>query len=234
MEIFIYLLVGAGGAYLTKRILHKLAITAWQPFGKLVTNINTKSKVVALTYDDGPHPINTIKLLDIFQKLQVKATFFVVGKQIEQHPEIVKDILAQGHELGNHSYSHLPMIFRKPSFIKSEINRTDRLLRQLGADQDIHFRSPFGLKRFVLSFVLARSRKKNILWNLDPKDYMATNPESIENYVLEHIQPGSIILLHDGGGDRSSTVKATEFLIQNLRSRGYEFLTVSELIGLKV
>lgn len=234
MEIFIYLLVGAAGAYLTKRVLHKLSITKWQPFGELVTNVNTKKKVVALTYDDGPHPVNTSKLLDVFQKLQVKATFFVVGKNIEQHPEIIENILAQGHEIGNHSYSHLPMIFKRPSFIKSEINRTDRLLRELGVSKDIHFRSPFGLKRFVLSFILWQNRQKNILWNLDPKDYMATNPESIENYILDKIEPGSIILLHDGGGDRSSTVKATEVAIQQLQQQGYEFLTVSELLKLSV
>jgi peptidoglycan/xylan/chitin deacetylase (PgdA/CDA1 family) len=234
VKILIYLLVGLIILYLLSKILHKLATTKkYQFFGELVTNVNTTEKVVAFTYDDGPHPSNTNQLLDILDKFQAKATFFAIGKNIEKYPEIIQNILAQGHEVGNHSYSHLPMIFRKPSFINSEIEQTDRLLRQLGVNTDIHFRPPFGLKRLILSFILEQKHKKNILWNLDPKDCLATNPESIESYVITNIKPGAIILLHDGGGDRTPTVKATEFLLQNLQEKGYKFMTVSELLTLK-
>ena len=233
MNILTSLLVGAIGLGFAIVICHKLATTTkWQPFGELVTQVNTTRKVVALTYDDGPHPANTNRLLAILHKFQVKATFFAIGQNIEQYPEIITAIVAQGHELGNHSYSHLPMIWRTPSFINSELDRTDRLLRQLGVNTTIHFRPPFGLKRFILSFILARNQSKNILWNLDPKDYLATTSTSIEDYAIAHIQPGAIILLHDGGGDRSPTIAATEFLIQNLQAQGYEFMTVSELLTL--
>jgi peptidoglycan/xylan/chitin deacetylase (PgdA/CDA1 family) len=204
-----------------------------QLFGGLINKINTTEKVVALTYDDGPNPPYTQELLNILENLQAKATFFVVGKNVEQYPEIVKDILSKGHELGNHSYSHSAMIFKRPSVIRNEIKRTDRLLHKFGAKSNIHFRVPYGYKFIILPLILKRMQKKNILWNLDPKDYAASDSETIENYVIEHIQPGSIILMHDGGGDRSLTLTATENLIIKLRQQGYEFKTVSDLIELK-
>jgi peptidoglycan/xylan/chitin deacetylase (PgdA/CDA1 family) len=122
------------------------------------------------------------------------------------------------------------MISENPSFIRSEIEKTDQLLRQLGVKEEIHFRAPYGRKFLVLPYLLAKMNKKNILWNVNPNDYKAPNSEVIENYVLEHVSPGSIILLHDGGGDRSPTVAATESLIKKLGERGYTFKTVSELM----
>ncbi|MDJ0734033.1 MAG: polysaccharide deacetylase family protein [Nostocaceae cyanobacterium] len=218
--------------------LHKLATTSkFQIIGELITHVKTNEKIVALTYDDGPNPPYTNQLLSVLEKLQAKATFFVVGKNVEKHPEVVKLILSKGHELGNHSYSHLPMILKTPSFIKSDIDRTDKLIRQLGVQQKIHFRAPFGIKRFILPFMLDKMNKKNILWNLDPQDYAASNSKEIEDYVLEHIKPGSIILLHDGSQDgdenTSKTITATENLIEKLRQQGYQLKTVSELLMLR-
>jgi peptidoglycan/xylan/chitin deacetylase (PgdA/CDA1 family) len=164
------------------------------------------------------------------ERNQIKATFFVVGNIIEKHPATVRLVISKGHELGNHSYSHQKMISENPSFIRSEIEKTDQLLRQLGVKEEIHFRAPYGRKFLVLPYVLAKMNKKNILWNVNPNDYKALNSEVIENYVLEHVTPGSIILLHDGGGDRSPTVAATESLIKKLGERGYTFKTVSELM----
>lgn len=215
-------------------LTNKLAKTSkFQIFGELITEVKTQEKVIALTYDDGPNPPYTDKLLDTLERLQVKATFFVIGKNVEKYPQIAREIFLKGHELGNHSYSHLPLIWKKPSFIKSEIEKTDRLIRKLGVEGEIHFRSPFGFKLLLLPYILANMHKKNILWNVDPKDYAASKAEVIESHVLERVQPGSIILLHDGGGDRSLTIAATESLIQKLQAKGYQFKTVSELLALK-
>lgn len=209
---------------LVKKIANSLN---FQFFGVLVNQIDTKEKVVALTYDDGPNPPYTNQLLDILERNEIKATFFVIGKLVEKHPETVRLILSKGHEVGNHSYSHQQLIFKNPFFICSEIEKTDKLLRQLGAKQKIHFRAPYGRKLLVLPYILAKMRKKNILWNLDSKDYEAASSEVIENYVLEHVRPGSIILMHDGGSERSQTLIATERLIKKLQSNGYVFKTIS-------
>lgn len=205
--------------------------TKIQVLGELVSHVNTQEKVVALTYDDGPNPPYTNQLLDIFDRHHVKATFFVIGNMIEKHPETVRLVLSKGYELGNHSYSHKRMVFNSPSFIRSEIETTDNLLRQLGVKQEIHFRAPYGRKLIVLPYFLAQMHKKNILWNVNPKDYGASSSAAIANYVLEKVVPGSIINLHDGGGDRSKTVAATEIIIKKLQEKGYTFKTVSELIG---
>lgn len=212
---------------LLKRLANSLN---FQIFGELVNQVATKEKVVALTYDDGPNPPYTNQLLEILERNQIRATFFVIGKLVEKYPEIVRLILSKGHEVGNHSYSHQQLIFKSPWCIRSEIEKTDKLLHQLCVKQEIHFRAPYGRKLLVLPYILSKMRKKNILWNLDSKDYEASSYEVIENYVLEHVRPGSIILMHDGGGERSQTLIATEMLLKKLQEKGYTFKTVSELI----
>jgi peptidoglycan/xylan/chitin deacetylase (PgdA/CDA1 family) len=212
-------------------IINKLAATSkFQLIGELVNHINTPEKVVALTYDDGPSPSHTNQLLNLLDRLQVKATFFLVGQKIEEHQETVRLLLSKGHELGNHSYSHPRMIWKKPSFIRSEIEKTDELLQQLGVKHNPHFRAPFGLKFLILPYILAKMNKKNIMWNVDPKDYQESNPEVISNYVLDRVVPGSIILLHDFERANSPTIPATEILIRKLQEKGYKFKTVSELL----
>ncbi|HAC64481.1 MAG TPA: polysaccharide deacetylase [Cyanothece sp. UBA12306] len=212
-------------------ILNKIAKTSkFQLIGDYVTHVKTQEKAIALTYDDGPSPIYTNQLLTLLERLQVKATFFVIGKNIEQYTDTVRLIITKGHELGNHSYSHQQLVLKKPSFIREEIEKTEQILHQLGVNQEIHFRAPFGFKLFILPYILSNMGKKNIMWDVDPKDYASSDPDLIENYIIEHIKPGSIILLHDGGSDRSATVAATERIIPKLRNKGYKFKTISELL----
>jgi peptidoglycan-N-acetylglucosamine deacetylase len=218
--------------FLGLKILNKFSMSLKsQSFGELITHVNTKDKIVTLTYDDGPNPPYTNQLLEILDRHHIKATFFVVGKTVEKYPDTVRLILSKGHEIGNHSYSHKALISEQPGFIWSEIQKTDQLLRQLGVKDEIHFRAPYGRKLIVLPYLLAKLHKKNILWTIDSKDYEASNPEVIETSVIEQVRPGSIILMHDGGGDRSHTVVATERLIENLKGKGYSFQTVSNLIS---
>ncbi|BAZ39950.1 polysaccharide deacetylase domain containing protein [Calothrix sp. NIES-4101] len=217
---------------LTFYVLDKLAKTAKiQLFGEYFLKVNTKEMVVALTYDDGPHPPYTNQLINLLNRLEAKATFFTVGKNVEEHPETVMMLVESGHEVGNHSYSHKELIWKKPAFVSAEINKTDELLRRLGVRNEILFRAPFGFKRFTLPYILNRMHKKHILWNLDPKDYQENNPELIANRVFENVTPGAIILLHDGGGDRTATIAATEIIITKLQAQGYKFLTVSQMLA---
>jgi peptidoglycan/xylan/chitin deacetylase (PgdA/CDA1 family) len=196
-----------------------------------IKRADTEVKVVALTYDDGPSPY-TNQLLDILDRYQVKATFFELGRNIEKHPEIVPLIVARGHELANHSYSHTDMMFKPREFLLSEIEKTDKLLQELGVKQDsISFRPPFGRRFVVLSYLLSQMQKKLILWDVDPQDYDNTlTAEDIANRVIDNVRSGSIVLMHDGGGDRAKTLAATQAIVKTLQSKGYAFKTVSELL----
>ena len=212
----------------------KLAETSrFQLFGEMVTQVNTEEKVVALTYDDGPNPPYTNRLMEVLEQFGVKATFFVIGRQVEEHSQTAQDLQIQGHELGNHSYSHRRLVSTPKAAIANEIHQTDQLLQNLGSPSKIHFRSPYGYKRIRLPWMLAQLQKINVLWNVDPRDYQAASADAVVDHVLDQVQPGSIVLLHDGGGDRSLTVEATARLIPQLQERGYRFQTVSELLALQ-
>jgi peptidoglycan/xylan/chitin deacetylase (PgdA/CDA1 family) len=198
-----------------------------------INRADTQEKVVALTYDDGPYPPYTNQLLDIFDRYQAKATFFEIGRNIEKHPEILPMIVARGHELANHSYSHKDMMFKPREFLVSEIEKTDKLLQEFGGKQNhISFRPPWGRRFVVLSYLLWQKHKKLIMWDVDSQDYEPTHTaENIANRVIDNVRSGSIVVMHDGGGDRSKTVAATEAIVKNLQSQGYAFKTVSELLN---
>ncbi|MEG4167382.1 polysaccharide deacetylase family protein [Microcoleus sp. S13_C3] len=197
-----------------------------------INRADTEVKVVALSYDDGPYPPYTNQLLDILDRYQIKATFFEIGRNIEKHPEIVKMIVARGDELANHSYSHKDMMFKPRQVLLSEIEKTDQLLQEVGVKQDsISFRPPWGRRFIVLSYLLSQMHKKLIMWDVDSHDYEKTlTAEDIANRVIKNVRSGSIVVMHDGGGDRSKTVAATEMIVKDLQSKGYEFKTVSELL----
>ena len=207
-------------------------------FPKFIYNVKTKAKLVALTFDDGPHPLFTNRLLDIFKEKGIKATFFVIGNNIEKHKKIIIRMIAEGHELGNHSYSHKNLIFKKKSMIREEIVKTDRLLRELGVKGDIHFRPPFGRLLFAACSVIASLNKKVIMWNVPTRDFKENDPNVILKRIYKRIKPGAIIVLHDSGIerpgkkiDRQATIKAVKVLVDELPKKGYEFRTISELIN---
>ncbi|MBD7963570.1 polysaccharide deacetylase family protein [Fictibacillus norfolkensis] len=203
----------------------------FQFFGGLVTSADTAEKVVALTFDDGPTD-NTDEILTILKEEGVKATFFVTGREIEKNMEDAKEIVAEGHELGNHSYSHERMVLKTPSYIKSEIERTDELIRKAGYEGIIQFRPPYGKKLIGLPYYFDKHDRKTILWNIEPETYpeVASNSTKIVKHVSENIQPGSIILLHVMYESRKESMKSVKGLIKDLKEKGYTFKTVSEMV----
>jgi peptidoglycan/xylan/chitin deacetylase (PgdA/CDA1 family) len=205
---------------------------SFQLFGELHARVETSEKVVALTFDDGPKPGQTEAILDILKRHEVKASFFMVGRRIERHRELAARVLAEGHQLGNHSYSHRRLIFKSPSYIQEEIDKTDALLRGLGVEGEIHFRAPFGKKLVVLPWLLSRNGRKHITFDVVPGDDATQDVELLTSRVMESVRPGSIILFHDGGQDKPGTIQATERVIGRLREQGYRFVTVSELLAL--
>jgi peptidoglycan-N-acetylglucosamine deacetylase len=202
----------------------------FQFFGEIVSRVNTREKVVALTFDDGPTPGVTEEVLSILNEAGVKATFFVIGANLERNPEEGRKIVAAGHELGNHTYSHQRMVLKTPSFIESEIERTDQLIRQAGYQSAIHFRPPYGKKLILLPYFLARTSRKTITWDVEPDSYpeIAADSNKIVAHVMEKTRPGSIILLHVMG--RSESLKAVKGVIAGLKGEGYSFKTVSEML----
>ncbi len=196
----------------------------------IIRHGNRKSWSIALTFDDGPQKPYTEQILDILAKYSIKATFFLTGEKVEQNPDIVRRIISDGHEVGNHSYSHKTMRSRSSKWLRREIERTDELLLQAGANHPIHFRPPFGRNSFQLISLIKKMKKKIILWDIGPKDFKYSHSYEVVGKVLKKMKPGSIIVLHDGGGDRSVTVEAVNILVKDIREMGYKFVTISEFI----
>ena len=204
---------------------------SFQTFGRLVNRVETPRKIVALTFDDGPTTEVTRPLLDLLEKEQVRATFFVTGAELEKQMTLGIRIVAMGHELGNHSYSHTRMFFVTPSFVQNEIERTDALIREAGYQDTIHFRPPFGKKLFVLPYYLSQTGRTTVTWDVEPDSDARATAGEIAQRAVQNTRPGSIILLHVMYPNRVESLKAVGTIINELKERGYEFVTVSELLA---
>ncbi len=203
----------------------------YQLFGGLTNQVETTQKVVALTFDDGPTK-NTDQILQLLNKYKVKATFFLIGEEIEKNFEETKKIIEAGHQMGNHTFSHQRMIFKTPSYIKEEIEKTDQLIQMAGYSDEIDFRPPNGKKLVGLPYYLNKHNRETITWSLEPDTYYTTASDKA-TYVKEHIQPGSIILMHAMYDDTGKELQAVEGILQALLNEGYTFVTVDELQNLK-
>jgi chitin deacetylase len=201
-----------------------------QLFGGIVDSVKTEVPLVALTFDDGPTAQFTAEVLDILRQRQVKATFFIVGEALDRNPALGQQIIAGGHELGNHSYSHTRLILQPLSFIRQEIERTDQLIRQAGYEGAIHFRPPNGKKLILLPYYLASTGRQTITWTIAPES-APDKADQIVDRVLEQVQPGSIILLHVMYESRAESRAALPGIINGLQVKGYRFVTLSELLA---
>ena len=205
----------------------------FQFFGRITPRVDTSQQVVALTFDDGPAPGATDQILSALDREHVRATFFVTGAELEKNMAEGKKLVAAGHELGNHSYSHERMLLVTPSFVAREIERTDQLIREAGHRGEIHFRPPYGKKLFTLPYYLAETGRRTVTWDVDPESYpeIAADSDKIAEYVLSRARPGSIILLHVMYSSRRESLKAVEKIVAGLKARGYSFKTVSGLLA---
>jgi peptidoglycan-N-acetylglucosamine deacetylase len=207
----------------------------FQFFGEIVPRVETSEKIVALTFDDGPTPEFTGEILGVLKDQDVKATFFLIGGELEKNLEEGKKIVAAGHEIGNHSYSHVRMILVTPSFVKEEIEKTDALIAAAGYGKTAHFRPPYGKKMFALPYYLAQHNRRTITWDVEPESFpeIAKSSDEISKYVLENAENGSIILLHVMYDRQKKSLTAVKSIIEGLKRKGFRFVTVSELIESK-
>jgi peptidoglycan-N-acetylglucosamine deacetylase len=214
------ILISAGLFKVTK-------LRTFQLFGGLTYQVETEEKVIALTFDDGPTK-NVDQLLPLLDQYKAKATFFLIGKDIEKHPEEAEKLVEAGHQIGNHTYSHNRMVLKSPSFIKEEIEKTDELIRKSGYQGEIDFRPPYGKKLVGLPYYLNKHNRETIMWTLEPETYYTSADDKVNN-VVENIKPGSIILLHPMYDQTSETIQVIEEILRELTDEGYTFVTVDEL-----
>ena len=210
-----------GGLRLSNSRTHQL-------IGDLFTRVETSDSVVALTFDDGPTSVYTDSVLVLLAEFDVPATFFMVGQAMERNPAVVAEVLRRGHEIGNHSYSHRPLVLKSPGTIRREIEDTDSLIRAAGQRGEILVRPPYGKRLLGLPLYLRRYDRPVVLWDLEPDTYHA-RADDVVDYVLDRVRPGSVILLHVEIPSRSENRIALRRIVPELQKRGYRFVTLSQL-----
>jgi polysaccharide deacetylase family sporulation protein PdaB len=185
---------------------------------------------IALTFDDGPHPEVTPRVLDILRSQGVRATFFVLGNKVKQYPEIARRIVAEGHQIANHSYSHPSFTKIKPRSLDKQVKETTAVIESITGVTPTSIRPPYGaLNDRVILSLLEGHGLNIIMWNVDPQDWRKPGIDVVVDRVVSQTKPGAIILLHD---IHKPTAEALPSILTNLASRGYSFATVDQLLGL--
>jgi peptidoglycan/xylan/chitin deacetylase (PgdA/CDA1 family) len=185
---------------------------------------------IAMTFDDGPHPILTPRLLDMLKARGIRATFFLIGQNAAAYPDIVRRIAAEGHEIGNHTWNHPQLTKLSPSALREEIERTSSTIAEIIGKPLVVMRPPYRATSAYINHWMNREfGMKVILWSVDPLDWKYRNSASVESQILAGAQPGAIILSHD---IHPTTVAAMPDVFDSLLAKGYKFVTVSELIAM--
>ena len=196
---------------------------------KTITKIPTSKKIIALTIDDGPHYKTTPELLHVLKEKQVHVTLFVLGANAEQRPDIVAQAVADGQEIGTHAYTHKNLKNLSEAGIKEELDKAETAILASGAPKPSLFRPPGGAYDSRVLTIAQEHGYKTILWSVDPHDWQRPSVDNVVNTVLNNSKPGEIVLLHDGQYPLP-TPEAIGIIIDCLRERGYEIVTISELL----
>lgn len=187
-------------------------------------NDSTEIRRVALTFDDGPHPVYTEKLLDALKERGVKATFFVTGEHAELHPDVIKRIHDEGHLIGNHTYSHIQLTSANKEQFQNELIQTNKILSDITGDEIQYVRPPYGSWDKKIETEL---NMFPVLWNVDPLDWCTANASRVANAVLKKVSDNDIILLHDY---YDTSVDAAIMVVDELQKQGYDFVTVDKIL----
>ncbi|OBQ23716.1 MAG: polysaccharide deacetylase [Anabaena sp. WA113] len=191
-----------------------------------------EKKVIALTFDDGPWPNTTAKVLDILKKNRIKSTFFVVGQNVKNYPDLTKQIVADGHIIANHTWHHWYHQMNAQAAAYEVANTGDIIYQTTGVRTSL-FRPPGGIMNNGVAAYAKNNKYAVIMWSADSMDYSRPAVPRLMNNIFREAKPGGIVLMHDGGGDRSHTVKALPEIISRFRKQGYEFVTVPELLEMQ-
>jgi peptidoglycan-N-acetylglucosamine deacetylase len=228
-------IVSAAAALAASALGYQSMAPTGQWFGHTFTGLGRESKQLALTFDDGPNDPHTQRLLEVLARHNVHATFFLIGRYVEQRPDIVRELLKAGHVVGNHTFTHPLLIFKSTQELRSEFSRCGQALTDAVGEHSNLFRPPFGGRRPGVLRIARQMGLEPIMWNVTGYDWSALSAEHIERKVTSQVRGGDVILLHDGGhlnfgADRSYTITATDRLISRYKSEGYEFVTIPEMM----
>jgi peptidoglycan-N-acetylglucosamine deacetylase len=229
-------MVTAAAAAAASAVGYQSMAPTGQWFGRTFTGLRRGSKQMALTYDDGPNDPHTLRLLEVLAKHNIHATFFLIGRYVQQRPDIVRELVKAGHVIGNHTFTHPLLTFKSAHELRAQLDNCDRALTDAVGEHSNLFRPPFGGRRPTVLRLARQMGLKPIMWNVTGYDWNASSVEHIEHKVTSQVRGGDVILLHDGGhrefgADRSRTVTATDRLITRYRAEGYEFVTIPEMMG---
>ena len=200
---------------------------------KVYRSVSTDKKQIALTFDDGPHPKLTPRILKILAQYGIPATFFMVGENVLNYPEAARAVIEAGHEVGNHTFTHPHIATLNERAIFDEIGKCEDALEELCEYRPHLLRTPQGALTPSLERCLLEDDYILVLWSLDTRDWDNKSTACIVQTVLDEVKPGDIILMHDYIGHNSKTPEALEKIIPQLLSQGYEFVTVSALLGMR-
>lgn len=201
----------------------------------VITNGSKENNIIALSFDDGPHPKYTNQILDLLKEYNIKATFFILGKNAELYPEIIRREESEGHEVGNHSYSHIDMRKASNKTIKEEYEKTQEIIYSISNTKPKVFRPPYGTYNNEIIKIVSSDDSAVILWTYyqDSKDWSNPGVNKIVATTLSKVQNGDIILFHDYVyKPESQTLEALKIILPKLIDKGYKFVTISELINI--
>ena len=204
-------------------------------YGRTFTGLESGSKRIALTYDDGPNDPHTLKLLEVLARHEVHATFFMIGRYVRQRPDIVLDVSRAGHVIGNHTLTHPLLIFESAARTRAELVECRAALTDAVGKHSNLFRPPFGGRRPVTLRIARDLGLETVMWNVTGYDWNAPSAAHVEKKVMGQTHGGDVVLLHDGGhramgADRGPTVIATDNLIRRYKDQGFQFVTVTEMM----
>ena len=185
---------------------------------------------IALTFDDGPDPARTPALLDALADLDTRATFFLVGAAVDASPGLGRRIAAEGHEIGNHTYTHRYLPLSRSRSVAGELRATDQAIASATGRTPTLARPPYGGRSPWNVRTFARQAKRLVLWDVNSFDWRGEPADQVARRVLDHVRPGSIVLLHEARAGGEVTVEAVRLLVPALRARGFELVTVSEIL----
>ncbi len=210
-----------------------------QLFGATFIGKQPGTRQLALTFDDGPNDPHTLHLLEVLARHGVRATFFLIGRFVAQRPDIARAVVAAGHEVANHTHTHPSLLFLSPAHVRQELSDCEQALSDAVGGHARLFRPPFGARRPHVLQTAWDLKLETVMWSVTCYDWRSTTPERIEQHAVRQVRGGDVILLHDGGyralgADRSATVAATDRLIARYQAEGYQFATISEMMGRQI
>lgn len=209
------------------------ALPSVPPAGAKVSysQVNITQPVVAMTFDDGPHPVLTPRLLDILKERNIKCTFFVIGRSAKAHPQIIRRMIAEGHEVANHTWTHASLTSRSDDQIRQELRQSEDALVAAANYRPQLIRPPYGaVNARIKQLMFAEFGYSTIMWSVDPQDWRRPGVGVVTSRLVNGAHPGAIMLAHD---IHPPTIQAMPAMFDQLLAKGYQFVTVSQLLNLE-